>query len=138
MGITTSKSENLTTDESKKRSGREKKNDEVVTRNVGGVVFNIVAGANVTISKNNTNFTSSMQEPGKLTWSAKRARRIAHFDALKFRIEKGKHLRKLEANVKKSGGKRVTFKRDVEQKMEVKVKMEQSKHVKTESSELMN
>ncbi|EFP09940.1 hypothetical protein CRE_07902 [Caenorhabditis remanei] len=132
MGITTSKSENLTTDDSNKGSGREKKNYEVVSRNEEGVVFNIVAGTSVTISQNNINFSSSMQEPGKLSWRAKRARRIAA------RFEKGKHLRKMEANVKKSGGKRVTFKRDVEQKMEVKVKMEQSKHVKTESSELMN
>ncbi|KAF1771073.1 hypothetical protein GCK72_002898 [Caenorhabditis remanei] len=75
-------------------------------------------------------------EKRRMNVEVAQARRIAaHFEE---QIEKGKHLRKLEAKVKESGGKWDTFQRDVEQKKAVKVKKERSKHVETESSELMN
>ncbi|CCD71476.1 Activator of basal transcription 1 [Caenorhabditis elegans] len=75
-------------------------------------------------------------EKRRMNVEVAQARRIAaHFEE---QIEKGKHLRKLEAKVTASGGKWDKFQRDVQQKKVVKVKKERSKHVNTESSELMN
>lgn len=75
-------------------------------------------------------------EKRRMNVEVAQARRIAaHFEE---QVEKGKHLRKLEAKVKASGGKWDTFQRDVEQKKAVRVKKERSKHVNTESSELLN
>ncbi|EGT38780.1 hypothetical protein CAEBREN_16752 [Caenorhabditis brenneri] len=75
-------------------------------------------------------------EKRRMNVEVAQARRIAaHFEE---QIEKGKHLRKLEAKAKASGGKWDTFQREVQQKKTVKGKKERSKHVNTESSELMN
>ncbi|ULU12831.1 hypothetical protein L3Y34_015813 [Caenorhabditis briggsae] len=75
-------------------------------------------------------------EKRRMNVEVAQARRIAaHFEE---QIEKGKHLRKLEAKVKASGGKWDAFQRDVEQKKTIRVKKERSKQVNTESSELMN
>ncbi|CAI2321100.1 unnamed protein product [Caenorhabditis sp. 36 PRJEB53466] len=76
-------------------------------------------------------------EKRRMNVEVAQARRIAaHFEE---QIEKGRHLKKLEAKVKAAGGKWDAFQRDVEQKKSLKkTKKERSKHVNTESSELMN